>query len=435
MRDNFGNDKSSKARLRWKILRAALLGKTDNSTCNEDDERVIKMASIHSFPGFCLLERRKVDNSTDFNYSNIMINEKENEQYELLEYKVPIRCKRHEEWIVIRTREKRDRCLQARVNIRSLVSERFYGVDNTSNVKVWDSEGVLTFCMMRRRCLVHINSSSLLSSSSISLDYFSKLAIQSNTDFVNKSKVLRVIELGCGMAGIAGLAMACLEHSCRELYHDVQLQVVLTDGHPDAVKNNAICASLTTKEHSLDPRYQQNVTVRTLLWNESQEGANECAQLTHDNKHLFQLLLVSDCLHFVSFHVALACTIGRLMDVNGLAILCQPCRGKSLEQFMLLIRAMNGEVIATGDTSTSSSKTPKDVAFKPLFEINLLNEYDEVVTNLHHRFISQHEGVYQPATHYPMMLLLRKLRHFDEMSDARNAILHVQNCAASDTSK
>jgi hypothetical protein len=247
------------------------------------------------------------------------------------------------------------------------------------------------------------------------------MATRCDSNLANKSKILRVIELGCGMAGIAGLAMACLENCCPELFRDIQVQVVLTDGHPDAVRNNDMCASLTTNNMLLGHRNRPNIKVCRLLWNESKDGATECAQLTQDYKNLFQLLFVSDCLHFTNFHVALACTVGRLMDVNGLAIFCQPCRGKSLEQFVRLIQAMNGDL-------ENLTKTQNNITHNPLFEIHLLNDYDDVVTNLHQQFNIQHEGFYQPATHYPLMLLIKKLRHYNEMSDTQNAIHYSQYC-------
>jgi calmodulin-lysine N-methyltransferase len=413
-------DTSTKARLRWKILRAALFGKA----YDKNEENAIKMASIHSFPGFCLLDRRIIDLGF-IHHADSGYHKKECDPYDILEYRIPIRCEKHEELVVIRTREKRDHSTQERVDIRSLVSENIYGVDNTSNVKVWDSEGILTFCLMRRKRQTRAALSPLLSACCISLDYFCSMATHCDSNVANKSKILRVIELGCGMAGIAGLAMACLENCCPELFHDIHVQVVLTDGHPDAVRNNDMCASLTTNKMLLDHRHRPDIKVCKLLWNESKDGATDCAQLTQDYKNLFQLLFVSDCLHFTNFHVALACTVGRLLDVNGLAIFCQPCRGKSLEQFVRLIQAINGNLDSFEENLT---KTQNNKTRNPLFEINLLNDYDDVVTNLHQQFNNQHEGFYQPAAHYPLMLLLKKLRHYNEMSDTQTAIYYSQYC-------
>jgi len=318
-----------------------------------------------------------------------------------------------------------------KVNIKALVSERYFGVDNTSNIKVWDCEGILTFCLMRRHCFNKNSSSSPLSSSSISLDYISNMATKFSNDskyyeLSRKRKVLRVLELGCGMVGIAGLAISCLEESCPELFQDTQVQVVLTDGHPEAVNNNLICASLNLPQNQKPAAPKLNLTVLKLLWKQSQDGANECAQLSQDYSQLFHLLLVSDCLHFVNFHAALACTIGRLMDVHGLAILCQPPRGASLEQFLLLLDAMNKASTSASDLSFDSRGVPSMAASSgPLFEVTLLQEYDEVVTNLHQQFIIQYKETYRPTSHYPFMLLLRKLRHYDENSDTQNAIRHV----------
>jgi len=95
---------SNKARARWAILRGALLG-GNNEYYSKNDEIALKFASIHSFPGFCLLERRQavVDSMIDFRVPNT---DDEN-HYEFLEYKVSIRDETEEKFIVIRTREKR----------------------------------------------------------------------------------------------------------------------------------------------------------------------------------------------------------------------------------------------------------------------------------------------------------------------------------------
>jgi len=229
------------------------------------------------------------------------------------------------------------------------------------------------------------------------------------------------------MVGIAGLAISCLEESCPELFQDTQVQVILTDGHPEAINNNLICASLNSPQNQKPAAAKLNLTVLKLLWKESQDGAKECAQLSQDYSQLFHLVLVSDCLHFVNFHAALACTIGRLLDVHGLAILCQPPRGASLEQFLLLLDAVNNAATSASNVSFDSKGVPSVAATsRPLFEVTLLKEYDDVVTNLHQQFLIQYKETYRPTSHYPFMLLLRKLRHYDETTDTQNAIRHVQ---------
>jgi len=418
---------SNKARARWAILRGALLGE-NNDYLNKNDDSALNIASIHSFPGFCLLERRPAVTVSRIDFRVPTTDDKN--QYQFLEYKVPIRDETEEKCIVIRTREKRVILGKGKVNVKALVSERYFGVDNTSNIKVWDCEGILTFCLMRRHCC-NKNSSSL-SSSCISLDYLSNMAIEFSSDskddtLSRKRKILRVLELGCGMVGIAGLAISCLEESCPELFQDTQVQVILTDGHPEAINNNLICASLNSPQNQKPAAAKLNLTVLKLLWKESQDGAKECAQLSQDYSQLFHLVLVSDCLHFVNFHAALACTIGRLLDVHGLAILCQPPRGASLEQFLLLLDAVNNAATSASNVSFDSKGVPSVAATsRPLFEVTLLKEYDDVVTNLHQQFLIQYKETYRPTSHYPFMLLLRKLRHYDETTDTQNAIRHVQ---------
>ena len=121
-------------------------------------------------------------------------------------------------------------------------------------------------------------------------------------------------------------------------------------------------------------RRKQTIQCRRLLWNIQQEGADDCIQLRkqclykfkNPSSTHFQLCIVSDCLHFQEFHASLAATIGRLLSIGGICVLCQPTRGKSTENFTLLIEHMN---------STSR-----------LFHMDYIHDYHPILSKLHEKY-------------------------------------------------
>lgn len=90
---------------------------------------------------------------------------------------------------------------QKKINIKELLSDRLYGVDNTGNVCVWPSEPLLLHLLLTEPPL---------------------------RSLIEGKKVL---EIGGGMAGLIGLGLTSYQ-LCAEL--------CITDGHPHCVLNQVL---------------------------------------------------------------------------------------------------------------------------------------------------------------------------------------------------
>ena len=251
-----------------------------------------------------------------------------------------------------------------------------------------------------------------------------------------RGNTLRVVELGAGMAGIGGLALAAAADA--GLSSGIHVEVLLTDGHPFCVENNRINSLLTLSAHQnvaskiddgFNPEIRSEVKCRLLRWANNSYGAEECALMTSRNRRSFDLCLVSDCTHFQDFHSALMATIGRLLRVGGVCILCQPHRGSSLNSFIKMLQKVN-------ERCDEERQRPE-----PLFNIMLLEKYNERVWNMHKSFLSENEnrpeedtfssglGIppYDPNIHYPHLLFLRKNRIYDEALDTAVMVQHQED--------
>ena len=242
------------------------------------------------------------------------------------------------------------------------------------------------------------------------------------------------------MAGLAGLALAKISrqfpHACGG--HNVHFDVCLTDGHPSAVFNNNVCVALANASRfSKLRKTKSNLRVSKLLWKSEQKGAEECLHLTKFGKQPFQLCLVSDCVHFQEFHGALLATIGRLLSVGGMAVLAQPERADSLGNFIEFINRVNrngmggrgeekeegeeGKLESEGEVVGVGEGEGEVVGESNLFEVELREEYSPTITKLHKENLAKEErekgGIYDPTIHYPKMLILTKLRGWDEVRD------------------
>uniref|UniRef100_A0A7S1ZSX3 Calmodulin-lysine N-methyltransferase n=1 Tax=Ditylum brightwellii TaxID=49249 RepID=A0A7S1ZSX3_9STRA len=154
---------------------------------------------------------------------------------------------------------------------------------------------------------------------------------------------------------------------------------------------------------------------------------------TTPKQKYMDLCLISDCIHFTNFHGALLATIARLLKIHGKAILCQPKRGTSLDLFLELLRHVNDSAMYHGEdkeqqeqkqqqSSSSSSLKPC-----PLFQVQLIEKYDDTVTSLHEKSLIDHVDTYDVNKHYPFMLLLTKMREYDEEKDT----LVIEECIKS----
>ena len=315
--------------------------------------------------------------------------------------------------------------------------------------------------------------------------------------------VCNILELGAGQAGLAGLAMmvAASFNSQFVSSHDKKVsrmkpsRVILTDGHPKCIENNKICVDLAKKmmneyglndgTNALTTKTQSaartnnvvaEVECNLLLWDSSSNGAIKCRQINNFVKNnsrdgterteiiedaqsvidegMYHLCLASDCVHFQEFHDGLFTTIARTLTMGGIALLCQPKRGTSLNNFIELIDAVNNNAGPISDEASAlGSKLP-------LFQVTLYDEFHPKVSAMHNalmmadcctndtcarfspssnpnsnstekdEFIQCWSKCYDPNLHLPLLLVLRKLRRYDEDTDGELARRHVKNRVA-----
>lgn len=276
-----------------------------------------------------------------------------------------------------------------------MVSHRNNGVDNTGNIRVWDCELTLAHFLLNGAFEIYMELKKM----------------------IQVEKILRVIELGVGMAGIAGLVVAIMPKQ-NSIFQNVSIDVTLTDGHEKAILNNQICQRFT---FALASSYPNNISCRKLKWNHSQQGLKDCNALTNSSKKLYQLCLVSDCLHFVDFHLALIATIARLLCLHGICILCQPTRGKSLDLFLQLIQIIN-----------SHNSNCSEI----LFEISSMEnkDYQTWLDQKHEELSEKSKSAcntcvkndetqfYNPNIHFPKIIILKKMRPYNEHVDTQIAV-------------
>ena len=103
----------------------------------------------------------------------------------------------------------------------------------------------------------------------------------------------------------------------------------------------------------------------------------------------FDLALASDCTHFQDHHAGLMITLADVLKVGGVAILCQPTRADSLDNFVTLCQLVVVE----------------------LWELRLLKKgYNATVDERHEE--SSLDPNYEPNLHYPQLSVLTKKRRF-----------------------
>ena len=402
-----GNGNPRVASARWGLLRAALKGIPPK----ESDQS----ASIHRFPGFQLLTRAVViDDDGEDAFVQRLMQQDSNEIESLLwalhcccsnashgmtitlpqyqhDVSLDIRAKLAAKGMLCRfdqqeklrvwlppntdyicvdysvpnndislTVRVRERLPSPKMKLQALTSQQHHdGVDNTGNTRVWDSETTLAYLLLQ-------DSSTILSTLNITSLW--QLSMDETTP-------LQVLELGCGMAGLAGLFLATM--------YPNRTRVVLTDGHPDAVQNNLINIQLNRAMNHLNDMHKDNITVQRLVWSTDNNASVE--QDSH-----FDLILASDCTHFEEFHASLALTIADNLRVGGVAVLLQPPRGKSLEKFVKCVESCNDLI---------------DIHWSE-------KDYSDTLTRLYQHY--KEDPSFDSNIHYPHLLILRKLRNVVE---------------------
>jgi hypothetical protein len=251
--------------------------------------------------------------------------------------------------------------------LEDLVSHRTTGVDNTGNICVWDSERTLAYLLYH-----HFG------------------------DLPGLNSPKNILELGTGMAGLAAISLGLCLIQLQKKEKAEPINIILTDGHSDGVKNNSINQHLTKVFSSSKDHPYQSLIVSTdvLLWTTIPQSTLESPQ---------DVVLVSDCTHFQNFHAALAVTMLRSLRVGGTAIFCQPKRGNSLENFCTLLKIPQIDGLASLEWWTHS-----------------------ILEESHKQALQQHSDVYDQNLHRPKILLVTKLRELTD-SDCQQFVSHQKS--------
>ena len=407
--------REERAKARWSILRNVLLEKARCSTSPTQRH------SIHRFPGYQLVERRRADTKPivasirDFKWNSEISIEDNVQKLAMVclavaaafptgkrinihnappsriraswmeslkahcESTVSIKLMEEERFMSILIQENskaskfsvyeyvldhRWRILtreprEPRLSLTDLVSHRTVGVDNTGNICVWDSEKTLAYLLYHH------------------LDAFA------NDVFFMSQPPFRILELGTGMAGLAAVATAMRllneSKSNDTATPTTPIEVTLTDGHVDGVQNNQVNQVLTKASLGADslPGYVGlRIMEKVLLWTISEKSEGVEPQ---------DLVLASDCTHFQSFHAALAITTLRSLRVDGSAIFCQPTRADSLDNFCSLLQSV------------------PDLLSLEWMQHPTIEDCDV-------RAKASYPDLYDATLHYPKLLIVRKLR-------------------------
>jgi hypothetical protein len=482
-RDNTANDNDSQCI------------STENNA-NTSTSILIKEHSIHRFSGFQMLKRQTINVKSSLDAilskgyklaANVESPDSSSNSNEIAEYEIPFEVSalnfpRNNDGgycatrnyhgdssninssgnnaVTIRTLERKN--IKTKLSMKELMSHVHYGVDNTGNTRVWDCSNVLAFLILGEKAIPRENLSITSNTSSHnndnSKDDHLEYVYSKNEPFIGLSdilslakdnysahcvherKLLRVLELGAGMAALPSLALAALYMQYKSRNNEgtengqktsiPRIHVTITDGHPNAVENNIASARLTQELYDCRGSDDgKNISCHPLLWKANAIGKQECDELmknmsrndvnacpsssnhNHSEKIPFDLMLVSDCTHFTDFHIDMAATIGRMLRINGICLLCQPQRGESLKKFIQVIDAMN-----------SNSNAKKG----PLFQVDLHQVYNEEIYTRHESLLGEKSEQYDANIHYPLLLVLKKLREYYEDEDTETATMLIQ---------
>ena len=439
--------RSERAKSRWAILRKALL-KNDRGTAvdssrdnvrdntnstdssdNKNTSTLINEHSIHRFAGFQMLKRRIIPKEES---QNMLISENGKSRVEdsqnIVEYEIPyspLDSQAEKEKIIVRTLERKEN--GTKLSLKELMSHVHFGVDNTGNTRVWDCSNVLAFLIMGEKEIpfaeeLHQAHGLEYSRNApfVGLKDVLSLATHTKINAIKERKLLRVLELGAGMAALPSLVLAALDLKYRAEHETIipRIHVTISDGHPHAVENNISCSQLTRQLYKCNTGSDDNgIHCHSLLWKANDIGKQECDEIMTNmssndstlSKHVpFDLILVSDCTHFSDFHADLAATIGRMLRINGICLLCQPQRGATLKKFMQVLDAMNERENC------------------PLFQVDLHERYNEEIYDRHRRLVDGKNEKYDAIIHYPLLLVLKKLREYHEDQDSCKATSFVK---------
>ena len=318
----------------------------------------------------------------------------------------------------------------------------------------------------QRRSIVHLRRdirSMIMTRPRTSLlrDNSSSSSSSSNPQSSLSDDACNILELGAGQAGLAALAITNMAHLYNGTDIIKSLSTVITDGHPTCVANNKVCArlvsSISSSINGSSSSSRVSLQVESLCWDSSIDvGGDTCQRINklvdnenwftntitttntknkeeeeeedqHRQRPAYHLVLASDCTHFTNYHDGLLLTIARTLIVGGVALLCQPRRGTTLDEFMTLITVVND------NTNNNNS------GIGPLFCMTMYEEFHAKITTMHKSLMMDKEGgsiksnadddeddtsvksllerSYDPNRHLPLLLVLVKLRPYDETID------------------
>ena len=316
----------------------------------------------------------------------------------------------------------------------------------------------------QRRSIVHLRRdirSMIMTRPRTSLLRDNSSSSSSNPQSSLSDDACNILELGAGQAGLAALAITNMAHLYNGTDIIKSLSTVITDGHPTCVANNKVCArlvsSISSSINGSSSSSRVSLQVESLCWDSSIDvGGDTCQRINklvdnenwftntitttntknkeeeeeedqHRQRPAYHLVLASDCTHFTNYHDGLLLTIARTLIVGGVALLCQPRRGTTLDEFMTLITVVND------NTNNNNS------GIGPLFCMTMYEEFHAKITTMHKSLMMDKEGgsiksnadddeddtsvksllerSYDPNRHLPLLLVLVKLRPYDETID------------------
>ncbi|ETV74343.1 hypothetical protein H257_10934 [Aphanomyces astaci] len=288
------------AKTRWARLRSAIRKHVENSTTDPHPPSAMSMFSFYPVASTLLSDRPPF-----------------HRDYEWRRYPLP----RPPHHLSLHARKE-----QCTISVHELAVQ---SVDNTGNIRTWPCEDLLWRVLIDK--------------------------------FPDTAPPRRVLELGAGMCGVAGLALAC-QLPATSISH-----VVVTDGNASCVENLRLNVEANIAQGHLRAH---SVTAELLAWSRAM------LPVAADP---FDVVIASDCLFFESFHVDLVHTLCQVTRPRtGVIYLLQPSRGGSLERFVALAQEH--------------------------FTVVVDIDFDAAVMAQHAHFL--HDPQYIPSLHQPILVTL-----------------------------